>query len=254
MGETETILMLGSAPDVERCREWPRTGIDRIVALNNAWQVRTDWDDLVHPKDFPEERKPDTLAPEQRVHSYEAYVPAVNAFGGFVFCGGTMAFTAAYWVLHTYRPGLIAILGCDMMYGTSGRTHFYGRGSADPLRSDVTLQSLEAKSVRLGLLAAWQGCAVVNLSNLSATRLAHPRVDAAVLARWNFGKTERFLHPLVSPGVKAAVNKVLEQEAALSYRVPSGEYWKESERFDPMLLRRIDTMWLDLVNLAEAAA
>ena len=60
--------------------------------------------------------------------------------------------------------------GCDMIYPEHGKTHFYGRGSADPLRDDVSLQSLEAKATRLLIHAAKQGCSMVNLSK-GKTRL-----------------------------------------------------------------------------------
>ncbi len=63
------------------------------------------------------------------------------------------------------------------MHYPPGQTHFYGTGSADPLRPDITLQSLEAKSARLMILAAMEGCAMVNLST-GPSRLVFPRVRA----------------------------------------------------------------------------
>ena len=73
-------------------------------------------------------------------------------------------------------PRVIAYLGCDMVYGEGRITHFYGRGMADPLRPDPTLQNLRAKAARLELLAARDGCALVNLS-ADASVLTFPRVD-----------------------------------------------------------------------------
>ncbi len=55
----------------------------------------------------------------QTVHSALEYVQAQNHFGGFVYAGGTMAFTAAYWSLYTFTPSIIAYLGCDMIYSGS---------------------------------------------------------------------------------------------------------------------------------------
>ena len=150
------------ASRVKACSLNPRLG--RIVAINNAWRVRPDWDDHIHPSDFPEDRRPPAIGPSQRIRTHLDYVPAVNAHGGFVFCGGTMAFTAGYWALEALRPRVLAFLGCDMVYAASGASHFYGRGTPDPLREDPTLQSLEAKSARLMMIAASMGCAVVNLS------------------------------------------------------------------------------------------
>jgi len=252
LADVERIVILGSGPDVLGCRVWPRAGIDRIVAINNAWRVRPDWDHLVHPKDFPAERRPKMFGAGQSIHSHEDYLPAVNRNGGFVFCGGTMAFTAAYWVLTRWRPGLIAFFGCDMVYPAAGNSHFYGRGSADPLRSDPTLQSLEAKSMRFSLLAAREGCAVVNLGGQAASRLALPRIAPARLRSWDAGDSRRLVETHLGLGPRDRVAEILAAEAALGYEVPSGRYWKELPRFDAAALRRIDALWLD-AGTAEAA-
>jgi hypothetical protein len=226
-----TVLILGSAPGVLAARTWPRASVSRIVVINNAWQVRPDWDDLIHAHDFPPERLPAALAPGQRFVTENSFVPAMNAFGGFVYGGGTMAFTAGYWLLSALAPRVIAYAGCDMVYPSAGRTHFYGRGAADPLRPDVTLQSLEAKSARLMVLAAQQGTAVVNLST-APTRLVFPRARLAELTD-------------VSPAPfdRAAADRALRLEDRLGYVVPSGRYWDEAARFDPAWLRRIDRLW-----------
>ncbi len=92
-------------------------------------------------------------------------MPAQNAYGGFVYAGGTMAYTAAYWALsalHPRRRWPSSAATCTTP--PRGATHFYGTGTPDPLRADITLRSLEAKSARLMILAALQGCAMVNLS------------------------------------------------------------------------------------------
>jgi len=226
------ILMLGSGPDALRARSYPRAPFDQIIAINNAWRLRPDWDALVYPEDFPADRRPATPAPHQRLIEADAFVPAQNAYGGFVYAGGTMAFTASYWALYDLRPSVIAYIGCDMVYPSSGNTHFYGTGTADPLRADITLRSLEAKSARLMVLAAAQGCALVNLSN-GPSRLVFPRVAPSDLA----GITA--LQP-ASPELDAA----LVAEDRLGYRVPSGRYWEQADQFDPAALDRIDALWL----------
>ncbi|KAA9010580.1 hypothetical protein [Histidinibacterium aquaticum] len=227
------VLILGSGPNVTDCQVWPRAPFDRIVAINNAWRVRPDWDHCIYPEDFPEDRHP----PEGPGHvRAEAFVPAQNAYGGFVYAGGTMAFTAGYWALHALAPRVIACFGCDMVY-EGARTHFYGRGTADPLRPDVTLRSLEAKSARLMLLAARQGCAVVNLST-SGSRLALPRARSDGLGD---------LRPLPAEG--EAVEALLERERRLGYHVPSGRYWEEAERFDPEEIDALDAGWLAAARL-----
>jgi len=161
-------------------------------------------------------------------------VTSQNAHGGFIYAGGTMAFTAAYWALHHYRPKVIAMMGCDMHY-PPGQTHFYGKGSADPLRDDITLQSLEAKSARLMALAAQQGCAMVNLSD-QPSRLVFPRGDVMQLRE----------APVVVFD-QADVEAILAREQALGYYVQSGRYWEELDRFDAAALRDLDAAWLAML-------
>lgn len=230
------VLLLGSAPMAAKAAFWPQAPFDRIVAINNAWRVRADWDFAIHPHDFPAERHA-VAGPGQCVVTEEDFVPAQNALGGFVYAGATMAFTAAYWVLHSLKPTVLAVFGCDMHYPASGKTHFYGIGAADPLRKDITLRSLEAKSARLMVMAAMRGCAMVNLST-GPSRLIFPRVARASVAR-------------ALPGSWCAdlAAEALAAEAALGYMVPSGRYWEEAERFDPVALDRIDALWLAAATL-----
>lgn len=234
------LLMLGSGPDVVKAAGWPRDGaFDAVLAINNAHAVRPDWDYHIYPWDFPPERRPQPAAGQVTVVQ-DDFVPAQNTYGGFVYAGGTMAFTAAYWALHALRPRVIAAFGCDMHY-PAGQTHFYGAGTADPLRADVTLQSLEAKSARLMVLAAMQGCAMVNLSD-GPSRLVFPRVGLAEMAG---------ARPLPFDTRLAAA--ALRREADLGYVVPSGRYWEEAGRFDPAALRALDTMWLAAAQVPMAA-
>ena len=227
------VLILGSGPNVVAARDWPRDRLGRIVAINNAWAVRPDWDLHIHPEDFPPEARPNP-GPDQRIVTYQDYVPAMNAHGGVVWCGGTMAFTAGYWALQALRPRVIAFLGCDMVYAASGNTHFYGTGTADPLRADITLRSLPAKATRLQALAARQGCALVNLSQ-GESRLPYPRATPASLTD---------ARPL--PFDETAVARLRADEDPLGYAAPSGRYWEKADRFDPAQIDRIDTAWLGL--------
>lgn len=225
------VLMLGSAPMAAEAALWPRAPFDRILAINNAHRVRPDWDDMIHPWDFPEDRRP-APGPGQRLITQDDFVPAQNAHGGFVYAGGTMAFTAAYWALQALRPRVLAAFGCDMHYAADGPTHFYGTGTPDPLRADITLRSLEAKSARLMILAAMQGCATVNLST-GPSRLIWPRAGRSTLTA---------AHP--QPFNAAASQAALAREAALGYHVPSGRYWQETDRFDVAEIDALDALWL----------
>ncbi len=237
-----TVLILGSGPNVVAARSWARVPFDHILAINNAWAVRPDWDDLIHPEDFPVDRRPTELAPAQRIITAEDFVPAQNAFGGFVYAGGTMSFTAGYWALHALRPSVIAFLGCDMVYPKGPQTHFYGKGEPDPLRRDITLRSLEAKSARLMIEAADMDCAVVNLST-DPSRLIVPRSTPATLR-----------HQRPAPFDRAAAARARAAESAADYMVPSGRYWLEEDRFDPAVIDRIDALWLAAAAQAARAA
>jgi hypothetical protein len=224
------VLILGSGPPVTVARDWPRAPFDRIVAINNAHAVRPDWDALIHPHDFPKDRLPVPVR-GQTIITEADFVPAQNAYGGFVYAGATMAFTAAYWVLHVLRPRVIALCGCDMVYPARGRTHFYGQGAPDPLRPDITLQSLEAKSARLMILAARQGCTMVNLST-GPSRLIFPRAAPHTLTR------------CAPPPFDAALaERARAREAALGYDTPTGRYWEDLSRYDPAELRALDNLW-----------
>jgi len=131
------------------------------------------------------------------------------------------------------------MIGCDMMYATSGPTHFYGHGSADPLRDDISLRSLPAKSARLMALAAQNGCAMVNLSS-DPSQLTFPQ------AHWLVAAAQK---PVQHS--KTAVAAALQKERNLGYFVPSGKYWKEANRFDPSQIDAVDAMWLALAPPAQ---
>ncbi|MEI6759728.1 MAG: hypothetical protein WCO22_04665 [Betaproteobacteria bacterium] len=142
------------------------------------------------------------------------------------------------------KPDVIAYVGCDMVYDSSAgqATHFYGQGRADPLRPDVTLQSLEAKSARLWALAQRLGCSVVNLSDQLTSRLLFPRVS------W-----QKLNVTGISPGTdvsggfeldQSAADEALLAEAELAYSVPSGRYWEMASGFDKTKLSHIDNLWL----------
>jgi hypothetical protein len=231
------VLILGSGPEALAARDFPRAAFDRIVVINNAHAVRDDWDDLIHPRDFPAKRLPASIGPGQRLVTEADFVPAQNAYGGFVYAGATMAFTAGYWAMHEYVPSVIAYFGCDMVYPSHGRTHFYGWGEPDPLRKDVTLQSLEAKSARLMIMAAMRGTTVVNLSWRNS-RLVFPKVSVE-----NLGER---IPPL--PWRETAAATALAREARLGYVVPSGRYREVADRFDAVELRKLDMVWLDAMR------
>ena len=244
--ELKKVLIVGSAPDALRTASWDTSFFSHIIAINNAWMACPSWNCLIFPDDFPKERHPcaDALKGKQVITSLE-FVPIQNEFGGFVYAGGTMSFTAGYWALGALKPDVIAYIGCDMIYDAKPgqMTHFYGCGAADPLRLDVTLQSLEAKSLRLQALAGRNGCAVVNLSNQQTSRLLIPRIELQTLEEMTQNSPTIIFNNL-------AVQNALRAESELGYRVESGRYWEKHEQFDSHKLHAIDALWLRIASQA----
>jgi hypothetical protein len=113
---------------------------------------------------------------------------------------------------------------------------------ADPLRQDVTLQSLEAKSVRFMAMAQQQGCAVVNLSEQATSRLLFPRINLPTLSAC---VSQADLGEAAALALDAqAIDDALWAEAQLGYMVPSGRYWEVASDLDAHKLRDIDRLWL----------
>ena len=237
------VLIVGSAPDAVRINSLDLSLFSSSVAINNAWKLRQDLDYAIYPEDFPTQRQPKNFHVKKKIITAKEYVPIQNKFGGFVYAGGTMAFTAGYWALGTLKPDVIAYLGCDMIYSDKiSDNHFYGKGAADPLRDDITLQSLEAKSARLMAIAKFNNCSVVNLSEQDQSRLLFPRVQID-----NFKKKRTIFNFISADKIKLnlkALKKALSTEKKLNYMVHSGRYWEEINKFDPIQLSKIDQLWL----------
>lgn len=231
---TNTVLILGSAPGVLAARALPKTLFSSIVAINNAWSVRDDWDYHISPEDFPDDRAPIDLRKGQRRIGAAEYVPANNAYGGIIYAGATMAFTAGYWVLAALRPSAIVFVGCDMVYPATGNQHFYGKGTADPLRQDITLRNLEAKSARLMLHAAQQGCACVRAPG-GDSRLVFPP-----MALKELGQIEM---PLIRAN-PSAFDRAQSYEESLGYFVESGRYWDAAPQYSTDHLDTLDQLWI----------
>lgn len=231
----KTILLIGSAPDAVRAEILNGALFQSIVAINNAWQIRPDWTHGIYPDDFAKDRRPVPTPPQSVVTSAE-FVPANNSLGGIVYAGATMAFTAAYWALETLKPERMAFIGCDMIYDGVGKSHFYGEGTADPLRDDPTLQILEAKSNRFMALAKRNDCICLNLSDKPRSRLTFARAD-------NDLKITTDLPILIDEEIDKALG--MEHQAAQYY--PSGDYWNGVRPLDKAALLDIDEQWMKTV-------
>jgi hypothetical protein len=136
-----------------------------------------------------------------------------------------------------------------MIYtATNGESnHFYGHGTSDPLRADITLQSLEAKSLRFLAMANSLNCAVVNLSKLPQSRLVFPRAELEEMSKPEVCKVllDRQQNKLNMSRIESA----LSAEKDLGYMVPSGRYWEHLEGLDESKLRQIDDLWLQTLQL-----
>jgi hypothetical protein len=246
MSELNIVLIFGSAPDVTELKHWDLSVFTSCIAINNAWKVTPHWDYLIFPEDFPTEKHPQLSAgTHQKLITASEFVPQQNSYGGFIYAGGTMSFTAGYWALGALKPDIIAYLGCDMVYqAEQGKSsHFYGEGSADPLRDDITLQSLEAKSNRFMALAHKQNCAILNMSLLPESRLTFPRRSIADIHQLE--SHEAILSHQNQLLDSHKINMALAAEKELGYLVPSGRYWESTEHFDPEKLRIIDDIWIE---------
>lgn len=240
-----TVLIVGSAPEAVVVKSWDLSAFQDCVVINNAWQLLEQWTYLIHPEDFPPERMPKlSIKASQKLITAKEFVPHQNDLGGFIYAGGTMAFTAGYWALGALKPDLIAFVGCDMIYTSENdaSSHFYGHGTADPLRTDITLQSLEAKSIRLMALAQAQSCAVVNLSERLDSRLVFSRLHHSDVSRsMSHGDLLANQNSLL---IQNKVAEALAIEKELAYMVESGRYWESEIDFDKDKLKAVDSVWL----------
>ena len=232
------ILIIGSAPDSVNATKWKNLTFDNIVVINNAWKIRRDWTNCIYPEDFPIEKRP-KASKTQTLHSSEEYVEAQNHFGGFVYGGGTMAFTAGYWALYKLKPQIICYTGCDMVY-KGQKTHFYGKGNADPLRKDKTLSNLLAKSARLEAIAFLNKCKILNLSNISESKLTFLKLKVNDLDNTYKISSNKFK--------KEKINLALQKEKKTGYFVPDGKYWKKMDKFDQREIKEIDNLWLSSIQ------
>ena len=237
MNQKPKVLIVGSSPDAERIKSVTKLPFDHVVAINNAWQIRNDWDHCIFPDDFPKNKRPIPNFKQYNQTSTE-YVKAQNHFGGFVYAGGTMAFTAGYWALYALKPRFMAYIGCDMIY-EGAKTHFYGKGRADPLRADKTIKNLAAKSARLETLALMNNCLIFNLSNLSKSNLVFPRITLGHVDNWE-------KKPIRNLKIDK-IDMALEKERQLGYFVEDGKYWKQMDRFSSVEISQLDDIWLSCI-------
>ncbi|WP_454694035.1 hypothetical protein [Achromobacter aegrifaciens] len=244
---TPSALIVGSAPISTALSGVKLDGMVRM-AINNAWRLRDDFHYSIYADDFPEQRRPDYSL---KHISAESYMPAFNAAGGITFGGATMALAAGYWAIYKKSPWILGFYGCDMVY-PPGQTHFYGAGTADPLRADITLRSLEAKTARLFLHALAKGTICINYSGQEGTRLVMPRLPLE--RRPN---TLLEAHRLRRRVVKSVQYKTLmaifsqckELEARAPFRALKTNYWENGDEKNVAYIDKVDSEWARAVPL-----
>lgn len=259
------ILLLGSAPEAEVLRDADLSGVTQVV-MNNAWRIRGDADYIIFPNNFPEENRPPTSLPMKRVWE-KAYKKRIAASGGLLFTGSTMAFNAAYWALNARAPAIAGFFASDMVY--SGRqTHFYGKGEADPLRENITLRSLEAKSVRLFAYGLAAGTVFVNFSMQPVSRLVLPRLPLATVVRRSGlqglqskvqAKRRSALEEIhaskLAAELVAAAHEIVRKEQAPPFSVDPNNYWSLVDDAAAIaFLDEINQAWLDLAPMVSEVA
>ena len=236
-------LIVGSGPSAIDLKDADLSSIAKI-AVNNAWLLRADFDYVVYPFDFPPDRRPPSTYAGLQV-SNAHYMEAINSAGGMIFCGATMAFATGYWAVHTLGSKAVGFFASDMVYSGT-KTHFYGEGTADPLRADVTLRNLEAKSARLFLWALTKGTLLVNCSEQPETRLVFPRLSLSGLSGHD-GPVGPSFRPLID-----RANEIFALEKAAPFDAKREEYWMLADTKEKIeYISLIDNAWAAMIPSIE---
>lgn len=186
------------------------------------------------PWDFPPDRHP-VAGPGQTLVTEDDFVPAQNAYGGFVYGGATMAYTAAYWVLHALRPRVIAVFRLRHAVPRD-RSHAFLRH-----RQPRPFARRHHPAVAGGEIGATDGAgrpSGLRDSNLSTgpSRLVFPRCALDDVAA---AKPHIFAEDLVT--------QALSQRGGPGLHHPVGPVWEELHRFDAAQIDRLDALWLATV-------
>jgi hypothetical protein len=134
-----------------------------------------------------------------------------------------------------------------MVYSsTSSQTRFYGQGTPDPLRKDISLGSLEARSARLFCLGLMNGTLIVNHSREPSSRLVFPRLGTEQCDRvlgLGTGDLERVWH-----GLLETARELRKREAEAPFDALRHDYWAlENDAEAVAFVQELDKRWLELV-------
>lgn len=170
MGATR-VLIVGSAPSAAEAVEWQRRAYC-VIALNNAWRLGMKDALAMYPRDMTNLGELEKAVPSERRLPWHTWIPAIAQFGDAKHRGDTMMLNAVYYALSAPGVREIGLVGCDMDYAQP-QSHFYGRGTADPLR--LGDDHLAAALERVWRVARERGVELVNYSTHTRTRLPWPR-------------------------------------------------------------------------------
>jgi hypothetical protein len=240
----KTAVIVGSGPAAPAVGRW-LTDETIVIAINNAHAAVPRLDFSVYADDFPAERKHPQAGRLGR--SGPQYIPAMERFGGPLFGGATMAMAAGYWAIENLPNSQINFFACDMVYD-GPQSHFYGAGAADPLRPDASLQSLQAKSLRLFYCGLTCGSLLLNASDQTQTRLALPRLAAGrALARPLVAEVQAEMKALVD-ALRPLAASALARERAVPFDATyrKGVDWSTPEVWQACA--EIDALWLELAR------
>lgn len=242
---SDLAVIIGSSPAAP---SFPLTAAEdaQLIAINNAWRLPYPFKYLVYPNDFPKERLPPDSFPGKLI-SNEKYMPPVDIAGGITFCGATMAFAAGYWAVGALRPRVLGFFACDMIYTEkSGASHFYGNGTPDPLRHDISLRSLEARSARLFAWGMLNNILIVNHSIEANSRLIFPRLTVAnatsLLFSGHVDLASRWSDLLEQAKI------IREKEAEVPFEGLRHDYWRLAKDDAAVCaIMELDRMWLETI-------
>jgi hypothetical protein len=223
-----------------------------VIALNNAHRACGRVDFSLYADDLP----PDQRHPHTAVigRSSPHYSPALQHFGGILHCGSTMAFNAGYWALLNLPFAQISYFACDLHY-PQGRSHFYGNGRPDPLRRDVSLQSLPALALRLFFFGLQHQVLFLNASAEPQTRLCLPRVTSGLSLRRCLLDGRRSLIEDWLTRLRPQAEAAIALESAAPFDARRHDYWVyENDTRVWSHVRAVADRWLALTAPMEGIA
>lgn len=187
------VVLMGSAPGVvewwKRARDWYWREGFTVAAINNAWRVPDlgDLDLWLAPADFAGPEPPPCVPRNSTIGYREQGYRVEERFANWVigpYWVRKVRTTATDALVHLLNEAIhdevkltVHVAGCDMVYPSSGPSHFYGNGPADPLR--YTQEQLAKALLAVQGFYEKAGATLRNVSGQVETRLPWERLEVA---------------------------------------------------------------------------